>query len=212
MQTKNNLTRIVSSRFRSYGKWNLATSARIEFPFERQASQKPWIWVQLTKTTISRESNNICFKLRDKNEKIVNLMPNRGQTERNCTKYQFKKLYSVWNIVSLTAIFNCHRWTHQFSNSLSEKNTIFLKPMGLMNVVWSKCYVPCKIFRLFWLSSSFMTTTFLLGRNWFFRFCKLLRQAFATRVWSGDSPRVLNPITQSNSNNKRMKEYSIKRL
>lgn len=209
MQTKNNLTRIVSSRFRSYGKWNLATSARIEFPFERQASQNPWIWVQLTKTTISRESNNICFKLRDKNEKIVNLMPNRGQTKRNCTKYQFKKLYSVWNIVSLPIAIDERI---NLVTRCRKKNTTFLRPTGLMNVVWNKCYVPCKIFRLFWLSSSFVTTTFLLGRNWFFRFCKLLRQAFATRVWSGDSPRVLNPITQSNSNNKRMKEYSIKRL
>ena len=209
MQTKNNLTRIVSSRFRSYGKWNLATSARIEFPFERQASQKPWIWVQLTKTTISRESNNICFKLRDKNEKIVNLMPNRGQTERNCTKYQFKKLYSVWNIVSLPIAIDERI---NLVTRCRKKNATFLRSTGLMNVVWNKCYVPCKIFRLFWLSSSFVTTTFLLGRNWFFRFCKLLRQAFATRVWSGDSPRVLNPITQSNSNNKRMKEYSIKRL
>ena len=209
MQTKNNLTRIVSSRFRSYGKWNLATSARIEFPFERQASQKPWIWVQLTKTTISRESNNICFKLRDKNEKIVNQMPNRGQTERNCTKYQFKKLYSVWNIVSLAIAIDERI---NLVTRCRKKNTTFLRPTGSMNVVWNECYVPCKIFRLFWLSSSFVTTTFLLGRNWFFRFCKLLRQAFATRVWSGDSPRVLNPITQSNSNNKRIKEYSIKRL
>ena len=60
-------------------------------------------------------------------------------------------------------------------------------------------YVPWVAQCLFWLLPPCLTTIFFFERNWFFRFRKLLWQAFATRFWirRGDSPRI-NPITWNN--------------
>lgn len=96
-----------------------------------------------------------------------------------------------------TAIF-CFRFSlASRSTSYAKRGTV--RSLSLKELVTDD-YVPWAAHCLFWLCPPCITTTFLFGRNWFFRFRKLLWQAFATRFWirRGDSPSV-NPITWNNT-------------